>query len=175
MALTWSSLRFGAFVLLAGAGAALGIAIYSELADNSAPEASAPPAAPQAATMPPPEAFALPPLQSYSAVTERPLFSPGRKPAPPELSSQPATNVSEFVLSGIVITDNEKVALIADAHAGSLARYREGQIVGGWKLTSIEQDRIVLERGATRQEIKLTDKSRAAVEGVPQPRPPIRR
>lgn len=174
MALTWSFLRLGAFAVLVAASAGLGFVIYDEIGRDSLPPPASPAAAPEPAPMPAPETFTLPPLPAYHAVTDRPVFTQNRKPPPAEdVASQPATNVSEFLLSGIIITESEKIALVTNARAGSLARYREGQVMGGWRLQSILQDRIVLERGAERQEIKLTDRSRATVEGVPQPiRPP---
>jgi hypothetical protein len=172
MALTWSSIRLGAFVTLAVASLALGVTIYDELAGESeaAPEAAASATTGQATAPPTSGTFALPPLQSYAAVTERPLFTPSRHPATTQTSSRPASESSAIVLTGIVIAGDDKVALVADTNAGSLARYREGQTIGGWTLVTIQQDHIVIERGATRREIKLVDKSRTTPEGVPPPR-----
>jgi general secretion pathway protein N len=173
MALTWSSIRLGAFVTLAVVSVALGVTIYDELeGDSEAGPATAAPATtgPQGAGPPASGDFALPPFQSYAVVTERPLFTPSRHPAPTQTSSQPASESSAIVLTGIVIAGDDKVALVADTNAGSLARYREGQTIGGWTLVAIQQDRIVIERGATRREIKLTDKSQTTPEGVPPPR-----
>jgi general secretion pathway protein N len=173
MALTWASIRLGAFVTLAVASVALGVTIYDELAGESeaGPAGAASATSAQQATVPPTSGtFALPPLQSYTAVTERPLFTPSRHPATTQTSSRPASESSAIVLTGIVIAGDDKVALVADTNAGSLARYREGQTIGGWTLVTIQQDHIVIERGATRREIKLVDKSRTTPEGVPPPR-----
>jgi general secretion pathway protein N len=170
MALNWSAAQLSAFGLLTAASVGLAILIYDELQSDAAPVVAGAPASTESGPAAAPESFAMPPLQSYRAVLDRPLFSQNRHPAPPQVASQPLTNPSELVLAGIIITETEKVALIANNHAGSFARYSEGQAVGGWTLQSIQQDRIILTRGANQQEVKLADKARAPTDGAALPR-----
>jgi hypothetical protein len=176
MALTWSGLRLGAFVLLAAGAAGLGYLIYAELtsgAADQAAEAAAPasPAAGSAATAPA-GGFAMPPASAYRSVTERPIFAPSRRPTVRDAPEAVADAVS-FNLVGIVISGEDKIALISQAQTQGkgLQRIKEGQTIGGWTVQAIEQDRVVLERDAGTHELKLTDK-----EKTPRvPAPPTRR
>lgn len=174
MFLRWSLIRLGALAVLAAASVVLGIVIYDEIAGGSERENTAPAASSRAAAATATQIFSLPPLQSYHVVTERPLFTPGRHPAPLDVGTQPAGEISSLVLNGIIVSGDDKIALITDSHGGSMARYREGQMVAGWTLQSIERDHVVLERGASRQEIKLIDKPRAPADGAALPRRPQR-
>lgn len=100
---------------------------------------------------------ALPPISAYAEVTERPLFSPSRQPAPPEAAQEDLGNSSAFTLLGIVISEGERMALIEHGKPGVVARLKEGQAVEGWRLQAIEADRVILEHGGTQQPLKLKD------------------
>jgi len=170
MALSLPILRAGALLALAAVCGGLAFVVYTELA------ASDPPAAPSVGTtaLPPAPApapvFTMPPPQSYAAVSERPLFSPSRRPPTAAATPAAASEISALSLTGIIISGDERIALVASGEPATVSRLKEGQTLGGWTVRSIQQDRVVLERDATQQELKLTEKARPAPPGAPSPR-----
>jgi general secretion pathway protein N len=163
-------------LLLCALCAALGYTIYDEL-DALAPIGPAaalpgtlPAAAPPVPRAPEPAVFTLPPLDRYAEVVQRPLFAPTRQPPPPETVQDNQTKSSSFTLAAIIISGQGKVALIQHGKPPVLARLSVGQSVDGWTVQSVLPDRVVLERAAVLQELKLKDKPGAGV--VTPPRPP---
>jgi hypothetical protein len=101
-----------------------------------------------------PPTFTLPPLDNFSAVAERPLFSPDRQP-----SAQPGpagTGAwSTLTLAGVIVTPDARQALIAHGQPKSIVHLREGQSVDGWTLRSIAADRVVVANGHEQHELRL--------------------
>jgi general secretion pathway protein N len=104
-----------------------------------------------------PVAFALPPVQRFAVVTERPLFSPDRKP--PQHADDTAGAWSSFVLAGIIITSASREALVLHGKPQTIAHIQEGQALEGWTVTSIDPDRVVIRDGLSEHELKLTPKA----------------
>jgi len=104
--------------------------------------------------------FVMPPLQSYAEVTERPLFSPSRRPA--TVTQQVAGPASSLALVGVVISRDGGVALIRSGKAPALARVREGQQIEGWTVRSIAPDRVVVRNGTSEAQLKLHEDAPAA-------------
>ena len=123
--------------------------------------------------MSPEPEFALPPLVSYAAIVERPLFAASRRPSPPapEEPEEPEPDQAEahawsFILSGVVISNDQRMALLQRLSDGSTVRLRVGQEIDGWRIEAIEPDRVVLRQGDALEEVKLPNKiERAAVKG----------
>ncbi|HSR71716.1 MAG TPA: hypothetical protein VLL72_04985 [Kiloniellales bacterium] len=72
-------------------------------------------AAPGAAdALPEPVAFDLPPLGTFVAAVERPLFSPARRPPEPgvEPVETPSPAGLDFELVGVVITGEQRIAVL---------------------------------------------------------------
>lgn len=128
-----------------GDAAASGQAQISPAAGGQAPATSAAPT------------FSLPPLQRFAVVTERPLFSPDRKPAQHAANSSGAW--SSFVLAGIIITPRSREALVAHGKPAAIAHVQEGQALEGWTITSIYSDRVVFRDGINEHELRLTPKA----------------
>lgn len=156
----WSAVqRISAFALVALC-VGLAAAIYSEV---SAPSEAAPGASPPAvasarqAKAEAPAPPTMPPLQRFSAVTERPLFSPSRQP-PLQASDDSEGAWSSFALAGIVITPDSREALIRHGKPPTIAHLREGQNLEGWVVRSILPDRVVFAGGDTLHELRLTPK-----------------
>jgi hypothetical protein len=111
-----------------------------------------PPAAPPA-TAPATALAALPPLASYSAIVERPLFSPSRRPPPGAGTTLGPSIESRIRLLGIVATGPKKTAFVAEgAHHIELA---EGDTIDGWTVKEIGQDRVLLSSTAGEAALKL--------------------
>ncbi len=115
--------------------------------------------APSAAS--PAPLFALADRESFSETLTRPLFMPNRQP--PDLESAPALpatraatpNANRYVLSAIIIVDDERIALLTDTATGALSRVREGESLAGWQVEEIREDGAVLTNGDTREELSL--------------------
>jgi hypothetical protein len=132
------------------------LAAWPWLMSQSSParRAAAPEAAPGATLAP------LPPLSSYAAIVERPLFAPTRRPAPgaPAAAAGPSVE-GRYRLIGIVGTSAKRHAFIADGTRR--ADISEGDTFDGWTVKEIGADRVVLVSPAGETVLKL---SRAAPE-----------
>jgi general secretion pathway protein N len=132
------------------------IAADEFLAAPVAREQPAPAAAktPAAST---PTSFTLPPLQHFAMVTQRPLFSPDRKPQ--QHADDTAGAWSSFVLAGVIITPQSREALVLHGKPQTVAHIEEGQALEGWTVTSIYPDRVVFRDGLNEHEVKLAPKA----------------
>lgn len=160
-------------ILLAVLCLGLGVLAASELGDARAPGQSQPlpaPAAQPAATSTAPT-FSLPPLQRFAVVTERPLFSPDRKP--PQHAADTAGAWSSFVLAGIVITPQSREALVLHGKPQAIAHLQEGQALEGWTITSIYADRVVFRDGLNEHELRLIPKTATPPNVTTRPRLPV--
>jgi hypothetical protein len=92
------------------------------------------------ASAPAPALATLPPLTSFSAIVERPLFSPSRRP-PPGASAEPLV-ASHYRLLGVVATGPKKRAFLADGvrHVD----IAEGDRLDGWTVKQIGADSVLL-------------------------------
>lgn len=136
----------GLIALEAGFGARLGMST-----------AAAPP---RRAT--PPEASLLPPLapvipeQAYAQITERPLFTPTRRPAPPEaVIGKPAFNRGQFVLQGVIVVGEGRTALLREVTSGRIHRVERGKDVNGIKVEKIEATEVTLTLGGEKETVAL--------------------
>ena len=109
-----------------------------------------------------PVRLTLPPLASLSETVERPLFSESRRP--PEEESNTALEVptpvpsgtsTNFNVSAIVITDDERAVLLVHPESGDLTRVAEGEMISGWRLEKVEADRAIFSRDGETQEAAL--------------------
>jgi general secretion pathway protein N len=171
--------HLGATLFLLVACAALALVALHEIdapADDDAAPPAAAPTTPRQAPQPQSAGFALPPLESYAEVAQRPLFSPSRKPPPPDAARETLGNSSSFVLLGIVISERGKYTLIQHGRPPVTARLTEGQTLEGWTIQEIRPDRVTLQNAVTQQELKLKDVKDRPPGGAPPPvPPPVRR
>ena len=104
------------------------------------------------------KSFTLPEVDKFSAMTERPLFLEGRRPAPEEVAAeQPApveTKPLTLKLMGVVVTPKEKTALLVDEQ-GKYKRVRKGSTVNGWKLFEVYADHVTMEQGSEHKDLPL--------------------
>lgn len=123
-------------------------------------------------------ALSLPPVESFRVVIERPLFSPTRRPplpAPPEPEvtavveapaaepvlqpEPPAPPPISFALVGIVMSGDQRVALVQPIDGGKAVQLREGEEFGGWTAALIERERAVFRSAYSEEELKLDFRS----------------
>jgi general secretion pathway protein N len=141
----------GALTALAAGLGLLVVLEWSAPAASPAGEALAPAATAKAAE--PAPVFSLAPLASFSAVTDRPLFSPDRRPAPE--ASETLGSWSALVLAGIVVTPESREVLIAHGNPAKIVHLQEGQSVDGWAVRSIDPDRVVVANGGEQHELRF--------------------
>ena len=111
---------------------------------------------------------------SFPETFARPLFAPNRRPfapppapdeaPPPEpppgvvvLQPQPAleADAAGLTLKGVMIGDTAARALILSTAAAASQWFTLGSDVQGFKLVAIEDDRVILEAGPRKVELKL--------------------
>lgn len=101
-----------------------------------------------------PALAAMPAFATFSAVFDRPLFSASRRP----VAAAPAPDASSFVVAkyrllGVVDTPGFRHALVSDGNRPR--EVREGEPLGGWIVTRIEHDGLVLSSAAGRMRLPL--------------------
>ncbi len=119
------------------------------------------------------------PVEQFHSVKDRPLFFEGRRPpaeyvpdAPKAKPSKPVGKIRppRATLSGVVkVGDNTYVMLKGVGKQKGLVRTRVGEDVDGWKVESIQDDRVVLKNGEETHEIPLRSYKAVA---LPKPAPP---
>jgi hypothetical protein len=104
-----------------------------------------------------PARFVPPPADRFSEIAERPLFVPGRRPQPDEAAAAPtpAPPRPTLVVQGVVLTPERRYAVIRHGNPPKLDSISEGATVDGWKVTSIDTDRIVLSAAAATVEFEV--------------------
>ncbi len=145
---------------------ALGYHVWRTLeAGPIAIDADAAPTPPAAAVDAPEAPTELPPISDFSETVARPLFMATRRPPEPEeveVEAEPTVGAQRnmFNLLGIVISSDERVALVTRRRGGDFLRLVVGQRVDGWLVVAIEPDSMTLSQGDEIEMLKLTDASR---------------
>ena len=93
-----------------------------------------------------------PGLEQFEALVERPLFVLAKGDRPLTLS---ATASQELSLSGVLIRQGRRVALLRHGDSPLLLRVESGERVGDWRLSEVHPDGVVLINGARRLELEL--------------------
>lgn len=129
---------------------------------------------------PVPADAAMPNESTFAEISERPLFSSTRRPAPPPAAAPaavvapapppPPPRVSATLL-GIVAEPEGNLALIKVQNAATAVIVSEGETIGGWQVSHILEDRVVLTSGETEQEV-LFPKPSGGTSSSPVGRPP---
>ena len=144
-------------VILGALCLGLGAIAANEITAAPARQELPAPAAAKTPTASTPASFTLPPVQRFAVVTERPLFSPDRKPQ--QRTADTTGAWSSFVLAGIIITPQSREAMVLHGKPQTAAHIQEGQVLEGWTVTSIYPDHVVFRDGINEHELKLTSKA----------------
>ena len=144
---------------LAAIAVVLLIAIVAEAQLGPRLLAQAPPARKAAST----EAKLIPPVavvapeQAYPQTTARPLFTPTRRPAPPvEVAQAQAFQKGQFVLLGVTIVGNTRIAMLREKANGRLHRVEKGAEVNGIKVAEVDPDAVKMTQGGDSEVVALT-------------------
>lgn len=78
------------------------------------------------------------PISEFRAISDRPLFTPSRRPT---LAAETA-QVQVYRLRGVLTANSQKIALVERVDDGSLLRVGEGDVVDVWRVSAISRDSI---------------------------------
>lgn len=121
----------------------------------SIPSAPAKPAAPYEAKLLPP-LDAPNPEQAYPEMVARPLFVPLRRPAPPALSpAQQTMKRGQFVLQGVTIAGDTRIALLREKATGHVVRAEKGKDVNGLTVVEVTPESVTLAQGKEQEVLPL--------------------
>jgi hypothetical protein len=117
----------------------------------------------------------LPPLAmvnpdaEYPETGTRPLFTPTRRPAPPQAqaSAAPAMNKGQFTLTGVTIVGETRIALLREKSSGRVVRVEQGKDVNGITVAKIEPDKVTLTQSGDQEIVAML-----VAKGAPQPTAP---
>ena len=113
------------------------------------------------AEAPAPALFDLPPVDAYSEIADRPVFSPSRRPPAyldeelEEVAAAPVRRQELEVTVVGIITGPRALALLQPRSSDRLVPLAEGQTLAGWTLTAIEPFRVVFRRDGEEQALEL--------------------
>ena len=104
--------------------------------------------------------------EDFNAIAERPLFSVTRRPVEnnnalnassttPEIVNTRNTSNEEFLLSGIMITENDKFAFILSDSGRTTSKLRIGEEISDWTLTEIKTHAVTISRGSEQKVLEL--------------------
>ena len=142
-----------------GAGAAL--------RERLAASGSSKPAVVQTRLLPP--VAPVNPDAEYAETGTRPLFTPTRRPAPPQAqaTAAPAMNKGQFILTGVTIVGDTRIALLREKSSGRVVRVEQGKDVNGITVAKIEPEKVTLTQGGDHEEVAML-----VSKGAPQPGAP---
>lgn len=150
-------------VLLLAVCAGLAWVIYRQLEAAPAPAAVAHQTAPEESAvgpMPAPQdaaTFALPRVETFAAIVERPIFSPTRRPPPEaEVALDEAFSNLDLLLVGVVISSDERIAIVLPKNHTEVVRLGAGDLFQGWTVDMIEPDRVTFRRDGLEEQIELS-------------------
>ena len=160
-----------ALALLCGALAVLIVIEYFSI--------GAPPSSAAARKVAPSEAKLLPPIAAvtpdaaYPETALRPLWIPTRRPAPPAAAaaSQPAFARGQFILQGVTIAGNTKIAMLKEKSTGRIHRVEQGREVNGLQVAEVEAEKVTLAQGAEREVVELRVQRPGAAGATPAAAP----
>jgi general secretion pathway protein N len=144
--------------LLLGVCVALAAFVYDQVRMEAlGPAPSGGGETPPLAALPDQPSYAMAPVEDFSMVLERPLFSPTRRP-PPAGTVAAVTSEPELQLTlvGVIISSEEQIAIVRLQDASRFVRLSVGDSFQGWMLDSIEPSRITFRRGDVEEHIELT-------------------
>ncbi len=108
--------------------------------------------------------FTLPPLSQFQEIINRPLFLKTRRPAPSAntgaaTQSTADTPLSKYAVSAVVITPEQRFALIRGINDDKLQRVADGQEFHGWTVKAIEHEGVVFTREREQERLPLLRKT----------------
>ena len=104
-----------------------------------------------------PAIVATAPEQAYPETVARPLFTPTRRPAPPPVPvAQSTFQRGQFVLAGVIVVGDNKVAMLREKSNNRIHRVEQGKEVNGIKVAEIQREQVTLAMGAEQEVLTLS-------------------
>jgi len=95
--------------------------------------------------------------QAYPETSARPLFTPTRRLAPEAIAAQqPSFQRGQFVLLGVTIAGDTRIAMLREKASGKIHRIARGAEVNGIKVAAIEPESVTLAMSAEQESLPLT-------------------
>ena len=102
-------------------------------------------------------------VESFAALTTRPLFTASRRPPPVQAADvRPASSVEgigvilgRYRLTGVVVTPTVRIAFMTDLNANKSFAVSEGEKLGDWVFAEIARESITLQSNKRRQVFPL--------------------
>lgn len=131
--------------------------------DQASTKVTKPSTAPTSTTPASVPNFTLAPVETFSATTERPLFSESRRPDEATATEEQQERLpkrhqlaqGQLVLGAIVLADKTRFALLRDSKNGNWTRVEKGGEVSGWSLEEIRAESVILNNNGKQVEIQL--------------------
>ncbi len=153
-------------ILLAGVAVGLGAALALRQGALG-PVAVAPLPRPETTVAEERLSIPRPPRAAVAAISSRPLFSESRRPPAAPTPARPLPP-PEIRLMGVALAGGGGAAILADP-AGAQILARVGDRVGGWRLTRIDAEAVVLERDGREVVARLDGEEESAAPAGRRP------
>lgn len=109
--------------------------------------------------------FELPPEPEYAVIKARPLFHEDRRPEERDseqqkdeqelAAEQKAAEPPPVTLTGVIITPDERIAMLRHDKKREYVTLKQGQPLEGWTLQEVNRRRIVFDAGGRQQIVEL--------------------
>lgn len=117
----------------------------------------------------------LPPIETFSAFVEQPLFTEGRKPLPEDTESASESDAEKqppvVSLTGIIDTPEAGQIILVQDRNNKTLRFKLGALIDGWHVAELKDDQAILKRDGETHVLKLI-KPRPVQPLPPAARPP---
>ena len=109
----------------------------------------------------------LAPVETFEAITERPLFRQTRRPAPATIAqqrpdtptvaalSQEPQRPPEFRVLGVAVDGQGNGSALIAAESGAAQRVFRGETIDGWSIEEISPDGVVVAQGEARWRLQV--------------------
>lgn len=150
--------RYPIVAALAAVGVLLLLVIAAEIAwgTRSLPTAASPGTATaftEAKLLP--SLASVAPEQAYPETGTRPMFTPTRRPAPQAAANSNMAK-GQFVLQGVTIVGDVRIAMLRDTKANRMYRVEKGRDINGVVVAEIDPERVTLRQGDDSEVLALT-------------------
>ncbi|HTQ15197.1 MAG TPA: hypothetical protein VMH86_15095 [Rhizomicrobium sp.] len=121
----------------------------------------------------PPPPFIAPPVGSFNAINDRPLFLPSRKAiaapaAGPGAQAAGPPPMPNATLVGVIMDGQNSIAMVKVGGAPFAQAMGTGASIGDWQISAVGADRVELKSGSYTQELRM---DAHAVPPSPSPAP----
>lgn len=109
----------------------------------------------------------LAPLEDFSEIVDRPLFSETRRPYEPEEGEVAAEDLSDesgqesqrlvWQLVGVMISPQGREALVQHNVSKESMKVEQGEALDGWTVEQVSPGGVILSQGSRRHELELRD------------------